>query len=253
MKTNQKHLKHKLTTLAIAAAILATAARAKAESFGVNFLGNTTADLVTGTAGVVPISGWNNINNGTFTSGTVTSSDSLFSATLTLSGAGKGNGWNNGTTADGGNGSLMRGYNDAGINNPSTSTLSGLTGSAYTLYVYCQGDATRPGNGGDWLPNYTINGTTYYTATLGGSFSSFVEGGITFANNNTYPPSLTYGNYLKIENVSPIAGTITISANADNQTWRSPFNGFELVVVPEPSSAALIFGWLAVLGLVRRR
>ena len=91
----------------------------KADSFGIHFLGNTT-DRVTGTAGVVPISGWTNIANANnvFTSGTIRSSDGTVAAMLTLSGSGRANGWNSGTTADGGDGSLMRGYCDAMANGP---------------------------------------------------------------------------------------------------------------------------------------
>jgi hypothetical protein len=109
---------------------------AKAEFFGIHFLGNTT-DGVTGTAGVVPVLGCNNITNvnHVFTSGTIRSSDGTVSATLTLSGSNRANGWNSGTAADGRNGSLMRGYYDAMANGPATVTISGLTGSSYTVYI----------------------------------------------------------------------------------------------------------------------
>jgi hypothetical protein len=230
---------------------------ARAEMFGVHYLGNATSDTVTGTAGVVPISGWNNVDQSTFGSGTILSSDGLFSATLALSGSGAGFGWNSGMTGDGGNGSLLNGYNDAGINNPSASTITGLTSATYDVYLYTFADTARPGNGGDWLPNYTVNGTTYYTATMGGggAFSGFIEGGITFVNSNTFPTSLTYGNYIKISNVSTVGNAITITANGDNQSWRSPFNGFELVavVVPEPSTWAMMIVGVGVIGFMRRR
>ena len=236
---------------------LVGAESARAEMFGVHYLGNATSDTVTGTAGVVPISGWNNVDQSSFGSGTILSSGGTFSATLTLSGSGAGFGWNSGMTGDGGNGSLLNGYNDAGINNPSTSTITGLTGTTYDVYLYTFADTARPGNGGDWLPNYTVNGTTYYTATMGGggTFSGFIEGGITFVNSNTFPTSLTYGNYIKISGVSTVGNSITITTNGDNQSWRSPFNGFELVAVavPEPSSTALILTGLALVGFMRRR
>ena len=203
---------------------------ARAESFGIHFLGNTT-DQVTGIAGVVPISGWTNINT-SFTSGTIRSSDGAVTATLALTGSGRANGWNSGTAANGGDGSLMRGYCDAMANGPLTATISGLTGSSYTLYLYTQGDSQKPGNGGDWIPNYTINGSTIYTPTLGGGFARYVQGGMTLANTNQYPPAQAYGNYIRWNNGVPVNGVITISASSDNRSFRSPLNGIELVLNP---------------------
>ncbi len=201
---------------------------ADAESFGIKFLGNTT-DNVTGTAGVAPISGWNNIANTTTSSGTILSSDGLVSANWSLSGPGSANGWHSGTASDGGNSSLMDGYMDIGTVNSGTITISGLTGSSYTVYVYTEADAKRPGNGGDWLPNYTVNDKTNFTAILTGAFPGFIQGGSALANNNTYPPGITYGNYNEFDNVAPQGGTITISAGLDSRTWRSPMTGIELV------------------------
>ena len=213
---------------------------ARAQSFGIHFLGNANAP-VTGTAGVVPITNWNNITNATFTSGTVSSSDGSVSATLTLSGPGRANGWNSASTADGGNGSLMDGYIDAGVSGASaTSTISGLTNSCYTVYIYAEGDVQRPSNGSDRLPNYKVNGIRYYTATLGGAFSGYIRGGMTLFNTSQYPPNLTYGNYLEIDDVAPIGGVITISADSDTNSFRSPFNGVEMVA--ETGDAGIMLG-----------
>jgi lysophospholipase L1-like esterase len=218
--------------LAVYAVLILTLAgnTASAESFGIKFLGNTASN-VTGTSGVVPIGGWNNINNtNAFTSGTIHSSDGMVSATLTLTGSGRGNGWNSGTAADGTNGSLMCGYCDAMANSPVTASISGLMGSSYTIYLYIQGDSQRPSGGSDWIPNYTINGSTIYTPTMVPPFNRFVQGGMTLVNTNTYPTSLMNGNYIRWNNGIPANGVITISANSDNRTYRSPLNGIELVL-----------------------
>ena len=77
---------------------------AKAQDFGIHFLGNTT-DNVTGSAGVVPITSWNNVANSTFTIGNSTpifASDGVTAATLTLTGGGVHNAWSSGLTGDGG-------------------------------------------------------------------------------------------------------------------------------------------------------
>jgi len=202
------------------------------KAFGIKFLGNTT-DYVSGTAGAYPISGWNNIANGNYTAGTIYSSDGSASATLTLSDSGANNIWQSGIYPDGGNFSLLYGYQDAGINAPATDVISGLTGAAYDVFLYTAGDNARPSSGTDYLPNYTVNGTTYYTATLDGRSAMWkmLQGVPASQNDNTYPTPLIPGHYIKINNVIPVDGKITITANSDNVTYRSPLNGIELVSV----------------------
>ncbi len=225
------------------------------KAFGIKFLGNTS-DAVTSTAGVFPISGWNNIANATFTSGTIYSSDGSVSATLTRSGSGADNTWSSGIYPDGGNFSLMYGYQDAGQNAPATNVISGLAAAAYDVFLYTAGDNARPSSGTDYLPNYTINGTTYYTATLDGRSAMWkmIQGIPTAQNDNTYPTTLVAGHYIKISNVVPVGGKITISANSDNLTYRSPLNGIELVsvgnvpqVMVQPSPHRLYTGGTAQL------
>jgi hypothetical protein len=235
-----------------------TSSLVRAESFGIKYLGNTT-DTVTGTAGVVPIARWNNIANATFNSGTIVSSDGLISATLTCSGPGKANTWRSGSVPDGGNGSLLDGYNDAGQNGRVTNVIGGLSGTSYTVYLYTAGDSARPANNTEWLPNYIVNGTEYCTATANGSggFGGFFQGGISLANINTYPPPVAYGNYIEIDNVLPVGGVITVAANADNRTWRSPLNGIEIVatinapqIKVQPAAQRLYTGSIAQFSVV---
>jgi beta-xylosidase len=205
----------------------------RAESFGIKFLGNSTNDLVSGSAGLVPISGWTNIDISTFTNGTILSSDGSVSATLTRSGPGMTYEWHSGSTGDGGNGSLLDGYNDCMVNQPAVNVISNLIAPSYTVYLYTAGDNVHPANNTDYLPNYIVNGTIYYTATLkaSGAFSGFVKGGIATTNTTAYPPGLTYGNYIEIDNVVPVNGVITIFASSDNFTWRSPFDAIEIVAI----------------------
>jgi hypothetical protein len=224
-------MKTKIVKWYMAATLIAigSASLVHAGSFGIHFLGSKTTDIVANSAGVVPISGWNNITNTTVSSGTISSSDNSLSASWTLTGPAAANGWNSGNASDGGNSSLLDGYCDVGNGGPAIMTISGLTSPAYTVYVYTTGDATRPGNGGDWLPNYSVNNATNCAAVLHGPFTGFIQSGTTAVNNNTYPPGLTYGNYNIFYNVTPVGGVITVSAGTDSRTWRSPFNGIELV------------------------
>jgi hypothetical protein len=255
------------TNIAAVFATLTFGGQLHAQNYGIKFLGTQTADLVTGTAGVVPLSGWNNITNGTFTTGTINSSGSG-TATLTLSGAAA-NTWRSGSTPDGGNGSLMDGYIDGSHGGTGTIAISGLTsGGLYNLYLYTFADQTRPSNGGDDLPNYSVNGTTYYvpvlgvgtssyttdSSTVGGAFSGFVQGTTSSLNSTNVQPASTFGNYIELANVVAAGGVITIQDNPDQTTWRSPLNGIELIsVVPEPSVMALSVAGIALFGLIRRR
>jgi hypothetical protein len=204
-----------------------------------------------GVAGVVAIPGWNNIANETFGVGNSTniySSDGSVSATLTLSDLGVTNGFNSGIAGDGGNYSLMHGYMDvgAGANSDGVIQISGLTDAAYDVYIYAFPDTTRPQqtNG---LPNYTVNGSTYYAPVLGGTGSTTFDststavGGTGFhgfipattynANDFTADiPTNAFGNYIKIAAVAAAGGTITVDAGGSLQpSFRSPVNGIELV------------------------
>lgn len=242
---------------------------AHAESYGLHFLGTTT-DPVTGTAGVFPIGNWNNYGVNPTATPTVNavnnSAGMLSTTTLTISGPGAQNGYR--TTGNaaltGGNASLENGYFDAGgIGGQAatgtgatavTFTLTGLTSAAYNIYIYDAGDNARPGNIGDGLPDYTINGTDYFTAILGGAFTTFTQGQTQSTELSAVPSTLTPGNYILVSGVVPTAGgTITITANNDNRTFRSPVDGIELVgVVPEPSTYALVALGLGGFVLVRR-
>ena len=240
---------------------------ANAQNFGVNFLGNTPSDPITGAAGVVSLTGWNNIANQTYTSGTITA-DNFSTANLTLSGSAA-NGWRSSGTGNGGNGSLMDGYMDITAGGTGTAVISGLvSGQLFDIYLYTFGDQVRPSNGGDKLPNYSVNGTTYYVptlgvgtstfnataATVGGSFSGFIRATTYNANFNTATANASdFGNYIKIQNVAATGGILTIAAGSDTTTWRSPLNGIELVAVPEPTTLALSAVGLTMLGLIRRR
>jgi hypothetical protein len=244
-----KHLKH----LGCAALLgFVAAAQLQAEEFGIKFLGGAPTDLVTGTAGVVPIPNWNNITNGGFPVGTwtnITSSDGLQTAALSLSGGAANNQWLSSLPGDGANLSLLDGYIDTGYNGNHyvVATISNLTSASYDVYVYFTADNPRPENNGDWMPNYTVNGTSYYVPIFGAGggtsydtsfttftftftgFNGFVEAFPILTNNNSWFVATNIGNYLKIASVAPVGGVITVGAEEDVKTFRSPLNGIELV------------------------
>jgi hypothetical protein len=82
--------------------------------------------------------------------------------------------------------------------------------------------------------------------STGAGFPGFTQGGITLLNTTVYPPPVAYGNYIEIDNVTPIGGVVTISAGSDTRTWRSPLNGIEIVA---RSNAPKIKAQPASLGL----
>jgi len=219
-------------------------------SAGTATSGVAQVSIRTGIAGVVPISGWNNIANTTYTLGTalaITSADNSLSATLTMFSAQANNGWSSGITGDGANRSLMNGYLDAqkpGTAAP-TINIDGLAGASYDVYIYAFPDVTRPSSSTDGLPNYAVNGTVYYAPLIGngasrynstsnsiggGGFPGFIAATVTNANDFTAELGTNeFGNYIVIHGVVPNGGEIQVIPEADFNSFRSPVNGIELV------------------------
>ena len=223
-----------------------------------------------GTAGVVPLAEWNNVANESYPLGTPMN---IFSgtgpggglATLNITGTEALNGWASSTTnGDGGSSSLMDGFMDAGNQGgtPAVITVGGLNNSTtYNVYIYDMGDNSRPLDGTDGLPNYSVNGTKYYAPTLGGTNGSTWDledeevGGTNFidigfletttqpANDLNPDVSVThFGDYTEITGVSPVSGVITIAPESDTTSFRSSVNGFELVPASGPSFGVHFLG-----------
>jgi hypothetical protein len=143
--------------------------------------------------------------------------------------------------------SLMRDYLfvNSGVATPSPGielTLSGLDAIAgvtsYSLYLYGAGDNTNQGGG------WSVSGS-------GVSFAG--ADSTTSATELTSDPAdvLTLGEDYIIAtfDASAATRTITLTRTINNQTLA--FNGFQLVAIPEPSSALL--GGMGLLMLFRRR
>ena len=186
--------------------------------FAVNFIGGSNGGgaSVTLSAGVVPTTAWNN-EAGASGTGTITAADGSTTASLTYSASGT---WNDGTSTATGNGQLLNGYLDEGQNAGGSSvTISGLTGSAYDVYVYTEGD------GANRASNYVINGVDNMVDETPPTRNS------TALILDPSDPTLAGGpggTYLVNTSVAPASGAITITANTDGE-FRSPINGIELV------------------------
>ncbi len=140
-------------------------------SIGIQFVGNGTP--VTGCAGVVPMSNWNNLSGSSFTSTALNGySGAATTATLSTSGA-------YGTFSSGSSNQLLNGGIWAG-NSQLTATISGIPYVNYSLYAY----TSMMGN----CENVTFGGTIYYCETT--NSASYIQ--VTNTTAGIYPT----GNYL---------------------------------------------------------
>ena len=133
-------------------------------------------------------------------------------------------------------------YNGPG--NAGSFSITGLTpGATFNLWIassHLSGDAAR--NIGDW--------TTANTNTTGASVVMNNTGQET--NGSTWVLGVNYTLFQNIE--ANGSGVITMTEHAINPNLtdsRVGFNGFQLVSVPEPSSAALL--GLGAFALILRR
>jgi uncharacterized protein (TIGR03382 family) len=140
-------------------------------------------------------------------------------------------------------------YNGAG--NAASFTITGLTvGGMYDLYIasgHTSNDAAAKGIG-DW--------STLNVNSTGPSVSLDNSNTVALPNNQTNGATWVAGvNYVLFQAViADGSGSITMSEHAINPNptdSRIGFSGFQLVSVPEPTSAML--GGLGLLALLRRR
>jgi hypothetical protein len=160
-----------------------------------------------------------------------------------------------------------------------TSTLltsDGTTGSNITISLstinqyYTDENAVSPANGGDLLNDYAYN--TGYTLTISGVTVGAKYDLYVYSQNGNYKTgsnafSINGGAAAAVNNANIGAGQFTVNGNyvvfngligPANQTFTvtetgtsGALNGFQLVLLPEPSSAILLA--LTALPLLRRR
>jgi len=126
-------------------------------------------------------------------------------------------------------------------------TISGLSAGSFDLYLYgINGGFTGRGTRFLFNTNYWTGGTEdpgnssfHYLETTGASAGSFQEG----------------NNYVVFSGVQSYNGQIQyyIGANPAGGNIQGPFNGLQLVAIPEPSAFVMLGTGCAAFCLVRRR
>jgi hypothetical protein len=126
-------------------------------------------------------------------------------------------------------------------------TISGLSAGSFDLYLYgINGGFTGRGTRFLFNTNYWTGGTVdpgnsafHYLQTTGASASGFLEG----------------TNYVRFTGVQSYNGQIQyyIGANPAGGNNQGPFNGLQLVAIPEPSAFVMLGTGCAAFCLIRRR
>jgi hypothetical protein len=247
--------KSSLKTLILAALAASGAGNAATVSWSVDQFGTVST-----TAGVAPAANWNNtvpsggspyvgktVNDLKDNSGTATTVDISYGAW---------SGWriqgsHPGADLDGTNNKeLLNGYLNAGPAawNPSVTAssvaISSIPYAAYNIIVYFSGDtAAREGA-------VTVGSSSYYFSTLG---AASITGANAVLTQTTSVSNASYvgANYAVFSGLTGTAQTLTVQMR-DNDEWAG-IAGFQVVAVPEPTSAFLLgAGALGLLGRRRR-
>jgi len=202
-------------------------------SISINFSGTGTAMASSESAGVVPLTGWNNAAGG---SGALTLTDATGAATgASITWTLGGDTWATGITDNPGNYRMMKTYLDTTDANTTTLSVSGLPANAagWTVYVYCDGDNPETRTGA-----YTISGTGITAATINAIDTANVNFSGTFIQ-----ASNSAGNYVMftIPNVSGFAVSVKTVAGA--ATLRAPVNGMQIIPVSGSGASGAPVVW----------
>ena len=194
-------------------------------SIGIHFQGNDNS-IVTGSAGVVAMSNWNNLAGAYFTNtALVDNSAAATTAHLTVYAAGVRN--------SGSSNQLLNGYIYDDSYNRLTATISGIPYASYSLYAY-MADANTNGIG----EKMTIGVSTYYyDMTNSGSYKQ-----VTNTDLGKHPK----GNYVVATGLTGNSQTVIVQG--DTQQYGS-FTGFEIVdTSPEGADYLPIASSLTIAG-----
>jgi hypothetical protein len=189
-------------------------------AIGIRFAGSSTVSIGAGeSAGVVPITHWNNAVSAVRTTPLALNDQAgnptAATATWTANGV-----WATPAVDQPGNARLMKGYLDTSSTSTTTVTVGGLSPGAYDVYVYIDGD------------NHEFTRTGLYSlAASGGTATTIKATDVAFVNfSGTFTRAAdSTGNYVKF---SIVGGGFTLTAVpgvSTNTTRRAPVNAIEIV------------------------
>jgi len=147
----------------------------------------------------------------------------------------------NGTTMDAATTPLMEDYFYSYVNQGTgaapTLTFTGLsayTGDPYEIVLYASGDSA--GQGGTYtLTENAVTGLTLSTTAT----NRMISGGV--------------GDAYQVFTGTILGGDITLTGAYANSSQFAPINGFQLEVVPEPSTWVMVLSGLGALAFVHLR
>ncbi|MEI6232080.1 MAG: MBG domain-containing protein [Planctomycetota bacterium] len=203
---------------------------AATSQIGINFSSGRTNETenVTGSAGVVPMSNWNNIAGLSGQNLALIDSTGAASA-MTLSYSGSANSYSvYGSAKADQNAQLLNSYQDTSSNNPTvTVQLANIPYAKYRVYVYVNSD------GAGRLGHVTLGGSSYYVNTFGNvTFPGYTQAA------GTTPTAYNTSNYVMFDNQSSSNATITLTRDTSN----IGLCGIEIVSISTVPSALALNG-----------
>ncbi len=122
-----------------------------------------------------------------------------------------------------------------------TLTITGISAPKVDVYAYFAINSTAD-------TEATLGGTSYYFSNPAGDQSTFTQ-----ATNTTPGVYTQSGNYVLWSGVTPSSGTVAFSFSSPDSP-NAGLAGFEIVLLPEPSSIVLMgCASIACLWAIRRR
>jgi fibronectin-binding autotransporter adhesin len=176
-----------------------------ATGIAIHFVGNANGGSVTGPAGLVPLSNWNNLSGQSFTNQALADNSGAASTAVITVNATQ-------TWASGSSNPVLNGYIDDGGYNVLSATISGIPYHQYSIYAYLV-DSTQ-----GYGEQFAIGGNTYYYSPL--NTANYAQ--IT----NTVAGSYPTGNYVLASGLT--GGSQTLAAQGISSPYAS-FAGFEII------------------------